>query len=169
MPPTLYEAKPARLVVCEHSGRWAVSLRRELAGAGLRVWESRSLVDCGVLLAESPASFAVLEVSETKIGKTLDFILNWQAEFPLFRFVIVADRDLTYYKWLMQEAGAADVICSVRKIGSLAQIACRHLAQVPPLPQSLSERIWANLPWSRGAGTVDGGRWTVENEQQDGF
>ena len=150
----LYEAKPARLVVCERSGRWAVALRHDLAGAGLRVWETRSLADCDALLCESPASFAFVEVSERKIGEILAFIANCRAKFPLFRFVIVADRDLDSYKWLMREAGAADFISSIRKIGSPAQTACRHLAQVPPLPQSLTERIWANLPWGGGAGIV---------------
>jgi len=147
----LYEAKPARLVVCERTGRWAAALRRELSGAGLRVWETRIMSDCSELLAESPASFAIVELNERKIKETWGFISNWQAEFPLFRFAVVADRDLASYKWLMQEAGAADFICSVRKIGALARTACRHLAQVPPLPQSLTERIWANLPWGKGA------------------
>ncbi len=146
----LYEAKPARLVVCEQTGRWALALRRELAGAGLRVWETRSPEDCGSVLVESPASFVVLELSEKKIGETLDFARSWQAEFPLFRFAIVADRDLAPYKWLMAEAGAVEFICSVRKTAALARTACRHLAQVPSLPQSLTERIWANLPWGRG-------------------
>ncbi|MGD0518835.1 MAG: hypothetical protein ABSA26_14970 [Thermoguttaceae bacterium] len=141
-----HEAKPGRLVVCERTGRWAAALRCELSGAGLRVWETRSLADCGTLLAESPASFAVLELSEKKIGEILDFIRHWQAEFPLFRFAVVADRDLASYKWFMHEAGAADFICSVRKIGAVTRTACRHLAQSPPLPQSLTERIWANLP-----------------------
>ena len=149
MPTTVYEAKPGRLVVCERTGRWAVALRRELAGVGLRVWESRSMADSGTLLGESPASFVVLELSVSKIEETLDFIRNWQAEFPLFRFAMVADRDLATYKWFMHEAGAVDFICSVRRIGALAQTACRHLAQVPPLPQSLTERIWANLPWGK--------------------
>ncbi|MGD0383600.1 MAG: hypothetical protein ABSA77_08775 [Thermoguttaceae bacterium] len=144
-----YEAKPGRLVVCERTGRWAAALRGELSGAGLRVWETRSLTDCGTLLAESPASFAVLELSEKKIGEILDFIRNWQADFPLFCFAVVADRNLAYYKWFMHEAGAADFICSVRKIGAVARTACRHLAHAPPLPQSLTERIWANLPWGR--------------------
>jgi hypothetical protein len=116
-----------------------VALRRELAGVGLRVWESRSMADSGTLLGESPASFVVLELSVSKIEETLDFIRNWQAEFPLFRFAMVADRDLATYKWFMHEAGAVDFICSVRRIGALAQTACRHLAQVPPLPQSLRE------------------------------
>jgi len=141
-----HEAKPGRLVVCERTGRWAAALRCELSGAGLRVWETRSLADCGTLLAESPASFAVLELSERRIREILDFIRHWQAEFPLFRFAVVADRDLASYKWFMHEAGAADFICSVRKIGAVTRTACRHLAQSPPLPQSLTERIWANLP-----------------------
>ena len=127
MPTTVYEAKPGRLVVCERTGRWAVALRRELAGVGLRVWESRSMADSGTLLGESPASFVVLELSVSKIEETLDFIRNWQAEFPLFRFAMVADRDLATYKWFMHEAGAVDFICSVRRIGALAQTACHQV------------------------------------------
>jgi hypothetical protein len=141
------KTKPARLVVCERSGDWAVALRRELAGVGIRVWETRSLADCAVLLEESPASFLVLELSEIKIEEILNFILNSQAQYPQFRFAIVAQRNLARYRWLMLEAGAAEFVSSVRKVGALAQTACRHLAQVPPLPQSLTERIWANLPW----------------------
>jgi transcriptional regulator with GAF, ATPase, and Fis domain len=55
-------AVPARLIVCERTGRWAVALRRELAEAGVRVWETRTLADCWTELAESPASFLVLEL-----------------------------------------------------------------------------------------------------------
>jgi hypothetical protein len=145
-----HEAKPARLVVCERTGRWALALRRELAGAGLRVWETRTLKDCESVLGESPGSFVVLELGEKNIQEILDFTRNWQAEYPLFRFAVVADRDMASYNWLMQEAGAVEFVCSVRKTGALARTACRHLAQVPSLPQSLSERIWANLPWGRG-------------------
>jgi hypothetical protein len=146
-----YEAKSARLVICERTGRWAVALRRELAGAGLRIWETRSLTDCEEMLAESPASFVVLELSKQKNEEIFKYISNWERVFPLFRFAIVADRGLVSYRWLMQEAGATDFLTSIRKIGEIAQIACRHLAQVPPVPQNLTERIWANLPWSRVA------------------
>jgi hypothetical protein len=145
----LNEAKPARLVVCERTGRWAVALRRELSEAGVRVWETRNLSDCGLLLAQSPASFAILELNENKINETLRFINIWQAEFPHFRFAVVGDHGLSSCQWLMRETGADDFLCSMRKIGDLAQTACRHLAQVPAAPQSLSERIWANLPWGR--------------------
>jgi hypothetical protein len=146
----LHESQPGRLVVCERTGRWATTIRVELAGAGLRVWETRFPADCGKVLEESPASFAVLELSEKKIGEFLDFLRHWQAQYPLFRFAVVADRHLAPYKWLMHEAGATGFTCSVRKIGSFVQTACRHLAQAPPSPQSFTERIWANLPWGAG-------------------
>ena len=77
-------------------------------------------------------------------------------EFPAARLAVVADRSLADYEWLMREAGRS--ISSARRDRSapLAQLACRHLAQVPPPPQSLTERIWTNLPWSE-SGTRDGG------------
>jgi DNA-binding NtrC family response regulator len=141
--------EPARLVVCERTGYWAVALRRELGDAGVRVWETRLLADCGAMLSDAPSSFSVLELNEGKIGELLDFITSWQSQFPLFRFAVVAHRNLDCYQWLMREAGAVDFISSPRKVDALAQAACRHLAQMPALPQSLTERIWANLPWGR--------------------
>jgi hypothetical protein len=145
-----YESKTGRLVVFERSGRWAVSLRRELSGTGVRVWEARTLPDCGELMAESPASFAVLEFRRRIIDELLDCISGWQAVYPMFRFCMAAGRELASYKWFMHEMGASGFICSEREMGTVARMACRHLAHVPPLPQSLTERIWANLPWGRG-------------------
>lgn len=147
MSTTLNEAKSARLVVCERTGQWAVALRRELSEAGLRVWETRNLKDCGALLAESPASFVVLELNAAKLEETIRFINVWRADFPRFRFAVVADRGLASFQWFMRETGAADFLFSLRKIDRLADMACRHLAQVPAAPQSLTERVWANLPW----------------------
>ena len=51
--------------------------------------------------------------------------------------------------WLMREAGAVHFVDSVRQVGLLARLACRHLAQVPPPQQTLTERIWAGLPWKQ--------------------
>ena len=70
-------------------------------------------------------------------------------EFPMARLAVVADRGLAGHEWLMREAGAVHFVCSPRQVGTLAQLACRHLAQVPPPQQSLAERIWASLPWAR--------------------
>jgi hypothetical protein len=150
LPSTMaHQAKPGRLVVCERTGRWAVALRREMAETGIRVWETRTLDDCGLFLAESPASFALLELNPQKIQELLDFIRAWRMEYSSFRLAVAAERDLASYKWLMLEAGAVEFIYSTRQIGNLARTACRHLALVPSMPQSLSERIWSNLPWGR--------------------
>jgi hypothetical protein len=143
---------PARLIVCERTGRWAVALRRELAEAGVRVWETRTVADCWKELAESPASFVVVELGGDIAG-LLHRMARQPREFPMARLAVVADRALAGYQWLMREAGAVHFLCSPRQVGPLAQLACRHLAQVPPLQQSLAERIWANLPWGeRGKG-----------------
>jgi hypothetical protein len=137
---------PARLIVCERSGRGAVAMRRELAEGGIRVWETRTLADCWSELAHSPASFLVLELG-SNIADLLQRMARLPREFPSARLAAVADRSLARYEWLMREAGAVHFLCSVRQAGPLAQLACRHLAQVPPPPQSLTERIWASLPW----------------------
>jgi len=139
-------AVPARLLVCERTGRWAVTLRRELAEVGVRVWETRTLDYCWSELAASPASFVIVELSGD-IGALLRRLARLGGEFPAARAAVVADRRLAQYEWLLREAGAVHFLCSPRQVGPLAQLACRHLAQVPPPPQSLTERIWATLPW----------------------
>jgi hypothetical protein len=139
----------ARLIVCERTGRWAVALRAEVAGAGVRVWETRTLDDCWRELAESPASFLVLELGGN-VADLLDRMARQPRDCPAARLAIVADRPLAGYEWLMREAGAVHFLCSPRQVGPLAQLACRHLAQVPPPPQSMTERIWAGLPWGEG-------------------
>jgi hypothetical protein len=141
--------EPARLVVCERTGNWAAALRRELGDTGIRVWETRLPEDCGAMLSAAPSSFAVLELNEDKIRGLLDSITSWREQFPLFRFAVVANRNLDSYQWLMREAGAADFISSLRKVDTLSQTACKHLAQMPAMPQILTERIWSNLPWGK--------------------
>jgi len=141
----------ARLIVCESRGRWAVELRRELAGAGVRVWEARTLADAWEMLAESPASFVVVEASQANLGGLLARLVWFQRDFPLARVATVADRTLTDCQWLVREAGAVDFCCSPRQLRRLAGTACRHLAGVPSAQQTLAERIWSSLPWARMA------------------
>jgi hypothetical protein len=151
-------------MVCERTGRWAVALRRELAEAGVRVWETRTLDDCWEELAQSPASFVILELAGDVAG-LLRCLARQAREFPRARLAVVADRRLAGYQWLMREAGAVCFCCSPRRVGRLAQLACRHLAQVPPPPQSLTERIWAGLPWGRERGRGEGGRRKGEDNR----
>ena len=137
----------ARVIVCERSGRWAVALGRELADVGIRVYETRTLADCRQLLGEAPASFAVVELTAQGAEGLLGELAEQGREFPLARVAVVAERSLAGYQWLMREAGAVHFTCSPRRLGPLARLVCRHLAQVPAPPQSLTERIWTSLPW----------------------
>ena len=136
----------ARLIVCERDGRWAVTLRRELAGAGVRVWETRTLEDCRRELIASPTSFVVLQMARDAI-ETLRFVALQTREFPTARLAVAAKRSQAAFEWPIREAGAVHFLCSPRQVGLLARMACRHLAQVPPPQRSLTERIWASLPW----------------------
>jgi hypothetical protein len=137
----------ARLIVCERTGRWAVALRRELADAGVRVYETRHLSDCWEQLGQSPASFVVVELTAASAGGLLRRMLGQHREFPLARLAVVADRSLAAYEWLMREAGAVDFARSPRQLGPLARLACRHLAQAAAPPATFADRLWAGLPW----------------------
>ncbi|MCC6123738.1 MAG: hypothetical protein IT426_02145 [Pirellulales bacterium] len=138
---------PARLIVCERHGRWAVLLQRKVAESGVRVCETRSLADCRAEIALSPASLAVIELPSINLSELLKTVRLWERDYPLLRWVAVADRSLAGYEWLLREAGAVHFTCSPRQVAPLAQLACRHLAQIPPPSLNLAERIWASLPW----------------------
>ena len=137
----------ARLVVCETSGRWAVALRRELAGA-VRIQETRSVDHCWTALADAPASFAIVELTGANADSLLERMLRLERDLPLCRVAVVADRKLAGYQSLMREAGAVDFACSPRWLGPLADLARRHLDRAPEHQQSLVRQIWSNLPWS---------------------
>lgn len=144
--PLFKTSSPARLMVCEHSGRWAASLRRELAESGIRVWETRTLSDCLDELLESPASFVVLEMV-ADCDKLIRFLSRQRREFPLARFAVVAGRVLASHEILAREAGAVYFMTSPRQGRILARLICRHLALAPASPIALTEQIWASLPW----------------------
>lgn len=141
------ETNAARLIVCERDGHWAVALRRELAGLGVRVWETRTADDCRRELADSPASFVVLQMARNPVDTLhiLDYLVR---EYPAARFVVVVERLQAAFEWPAREAGAVHFLCSPRRLGPLARMACRHLAQVPPPQKNMAERIWASLPWN---------------------
>jgi hypothetical protein len=130
-------------------GRWAVAMRRELTATGVRVWETRTLDDAWEELAASPASFIVVELTGDG-AVLLSRMIRLPREYPDARLAVVADRALADHQTMMLEAGAAWFLTSPRAAGRLAQLACRHLAQVPQPPQSMTERVWAALPWGEG-------------------
>ncbi len=140
-------AKRPRLIVCERDGHWAVALRRTLAPQWGRILQTRSLPECWTELATRPASFVVVELTNENTDGLLDRLVRLQHQFPLARAVVVADRRLAEYEWLMREAGAVHFECSPRRSDIVARLAARHLAHAPVPAQSATQRLWAGLPW----------------------
>ena len=127
-------------------------MRRELAAAGVGVGETRSLAECWESLAAATASFLVVEPSPETAAALLHFAARLSRDYPLARWAVAAACPLAEWQWLLREAGAVDFVVSPRRLGPLAQAICRHLASVPPPPQSLTDRIWAGLPWGEEEG-----------------
>jgi hypothetical protein len=142
-------ARAAGLIVCERTGRWAVALRRELTAANLQLSQTRALAACWELLAQAPASFLVVELTIPTVDELLPRIACLDRDFPLAHAAVVADRRLAAYQWLAREAGAVHFCSSPRQLGPLADIARRHLAHAPAPRQTITERIWASLPWAK--------------------
>ena len=140
-------SSPARVIVCERQGKWAVALRRELAAESVCLSETRTLSDSWELLRQSPASFLVLELTPTNVDPLLAGMLALQSDFPLARAAVVADRRLAAYEWLAREAGAVGFLTSPRELAPFAQAIVRHLRQAPKPRLSLVEQFWAELPW----------------------
>jgi hypothetical protein len=139
-------ARPARLVVCERTGAWAVALRRELP-AGFRLWPTRSLAEAWDGLAVAPASFLVLELGRGQAEALVARLLRLEHDWPLARAGVVADRSLAGYEWLMRQAGAMHFTCSPRHLAGLADAARRHLAAVPQPDREPLAKIRSSLPW----------------------
>ena len=138
---------PARLIVCERSGQWSSALRAELAGAGIRLWECRSLPEAWDALAQTPAAFLIAEVARENLEDLLRRMAWFSCDFPRGRIAVVGRRSMARFEWLLREAGAVHFLASPRRLRSLAGIVIRHLARVPPPQQTMVERIWASLPW----------------------
>ena len=138
---------PVRVIVCERRGRWAVALRRELFGAEAAIHQTRSLDECWEALRRWPASFVVVELTRANATALLERMAWLQRDFPWARVAIVAERALGLCEGLMREAGAVHFTVSLRKVGPLGRLAQRHLDAAPRPQLTLSERIWASLPW----------------------
>ena len=139
----------SRLIVCERSGEWAAALRIELIQSGVKLRECRGLPDAWTALAETSGAFLVAEATRENLSELAERLSRLRRDFPLARAAVVADRGLAECEWFMREAGAIHFVTSPRQLQPLAALVVRHLAGVPPPPQSVAEQIWASLPWAR--------------------
>ena len=140
-------SSPARLIICERSGSWSVALRGELAEAGVRLWECRSLPEAWEALAQTPSAFVIAEAACEDLDNLLRRMAWFSRDFPQGRIAVVAQKNMARFEWLLREAGAVHFLTSPRRLTPLAGLVVRHLANVPLPVQTMVQRIWASLPW----------------------
>lgn len=159
-----------RLIICEPTGRWAVALRRELTSyreltGDNPVEETRSVAECWERLRNAPASFVVVELTRKNVDTLLKYMVHLEWRFPLARVAVVARRNPADCEWaalyerLTRQAGAVFFGTSLRSeephgVRALAGVAFRHLQQSPHPRRTISEEIWATLPWRSFATSV---------------
>jgi DNA-binding response OmpR family regulator len=140
--------QPARVIVCEKTGQWAVALRRLLSPAGHRVYETRSWAECWDELARSPASLLALELTPHNDEALLKRLFDLTRRFPQARAIVVGERGLERYEWAVREAGATHAVFAPRRLAAAARLIERHLALAPQPLLTLRETVWRRLPWS---------------------
>ena len=137
----------ALLIVCERDGRWSTALRLRMPQGLPQICETRVLDDCWATLRQCPASFVVVELTETGADALLDRLACRERLFPLVRVAVVADRQLADYEPLVREAGAIHFTTSIREAAPLADLARRHLDRAPRPDRTHTEKIFDRLPW----------------------
>ncbi len=158
-------AIPAKIIVCEQTGRWATALRRELSAkpgfsARRRLAETRSLAECRESLQKSPAAFVVVELTLSNARRLLRLMEDLEWKFPLARLAVViyaaemGTEPPGRLEALLRQSGAVFFADSLRGEGprgvrALASVARRHLRHAPQPQQSLRAEIWSRLPWHR--------------------
>lgn len=146
--PLTVGADAACLIVCETTGRWAVALRREDAGSGLPMVETRAVAQAWEVLAQQPASFLVVELTRASAEPLLERMFWLEQDYPLARVAVVASRSLESCEWWVRAAGAVHFTTSPRQLAGLVQAARRHIETAPRPSRSTTEEIWAALPWA---------------------
>lgn len=141
----------AAIVVCEADGTWAALLRRELGDDSHALRETRSPAECVEVAANSAGGVVVCELDENRIDDTLALLLEIAIRFPAYRVVIVAKREFAYLEPLVRELGAIYMITSPRQLRAVVDLTRRHLARVELPSQTITERVWDNLPWRAAA------------------
>jgi DNA-binding NtrC family response regulator len=142
------------LIVCEQTGEWAAALRRQLDGNLVRLFESRSFVECRQLATQHSSVVVVLELSGTNASSLVAVLRQLERALPNVRPIVVADRQLAMFESLMREAGAIHFLVSPRSLSNVVELAKRRAAEMQAAVSETSDdddprpAILARLPWS---------------------
>ena len=99
-------------------------------------------------LTETPAAFLIAEALPENLDHLLRRMAWFSRDFPQSRIAVVGPREMARCEWVLREAGAVHFLTSPRRLTPLAGLVVRHLAGVPVPSQTMTQRIWASLPWA---------------------
>lgn len=140
------------VIVCERSGRWAGTLRRQAYDRPIRVVETRSLAECLAALADCPAALVGVEAHSANIERAGRWMADLAWRYPRARLIGFLDRAVAAYEPLLREAGA--LACLQRELDASGVVALvnRYLSRSAfgTLTESeliVEQRILAGLPW----------------------
>ena len=141
------------LILYERAGSWAGLFRNSLSrlagqSRGVAVRETRSIPECRDALKRAPTSVVGVELSGSNIDVALEFVAEAASRFPAAAVFVLAGHEQRAYGGLARELGAIDFVASPRSIRLQAEWIHRRLAQTPSSAMSVTDRIWAELPWS---------------------
>ena len=98
-------------------------------------------------LQQSPASFLGLELTGDNFESVACSLKQLSRDYPRARAVILSERSLQHYEWILREAGAVDFLVSPRRLRLLAAMAKRHIGRVWSNSTARDQTIWQRLPW----------------------
>src|SRR5262245_29411191 len=136
-----------RFILCEKTSRWAAAFRATLGKSQLQIVETRSLRGCEEALAASPASFIAIEVTNSNLEATLDFVRRVSSHNPNAALVALLAVETSAAAPLLREAGAIDVAASVLEAPRLVRLAQRHHQLAPLEPLAPRQFLAERLPW----------------------
>jgi len=141
------EQSAARLILCERQDNWATALVRTDRDVRDFLYETRSLQQMREALEICPRSFLGIELTETNFDTVLEMILWLPQSYPRAIAVILTNRYLRGYEWVLRQAGAIDVLVSDRNLRSLIELARRHIDLTTSDSPNPVQNIWQRLPW----------------------
>ena len=141
-------AVSARVVVCEKGNKWAVALRRALDGTGYRIVETRSLEECWQELSNGPTALLALEMVLGNAEALIRRLLDLGRHFRHARAIVLTERELKSYQWVLREAGAAHVLFSTRDMSSATRLVKQYMQGVSEPAAGFHEAVWRKLPWA---------------------
>ncbi|MEO2020712.1 MAG: hypothetical protein ABGX05_02720 [Pirellulaceae bacterium] len=145
--PRAADIPPARFILCERRGPWAIALVRAVPPIRDVLYETRSMRQAWEALQQSPDSFLGLELTGDNFESVACSLKQLSRDYPRARAVILTGRSLQHYEWILRESGAVDFLVSPRRLRLLATMANRHIVQVGSDSTTVNQTIWQRLPW----------------------